>query len=71
MFLFLLKTNKFNLFLFLFINKKKKVDPPFIESLGNYVSEKNMKMPMVKEPEIAFESKKKYSHLINEMNDES
>lgn len=31
---------------------KKIVDPPFIEKIANFISEKNMKMPLFKMPNV-------------------
>ncbi|KRX03464.1 Regulator of chromosome condensation 1/beta-lactamase-inhibitor protein II [Pseudocohnilembus persalinus] len=42
------------------------VDPPFIESCGNYLSEKNMKMPVKSQTNIQFESKQFYNELLKE-----
>ncbi|KAL4471689.1 hypothetical protein ABPG74_008582 [Tetrahymena malaccensis] len=43
------------------------IDPPFIEKIANYISEKNMKMPLFKMPTMQFESKIKYNQLKNEL----
>nr|BAI63634.1 myosin10 [Tetrahymena thermophila] len=43
------------------------IDPPFIEKIANYISEKNMKMPLFKMPTMQFESKIKYNQLKHEL----
>lgn len=37
--------------------------------MAKYVSEKNMKLPLQKSPEITFESKKYYQNLLHEIKD--
>lgn len=43
------------------------VDPPFIEKIANFVSEKNMKMPVGRTPNVQFESKKYYAKLKHDI----
>lgn len=43
------------------------VDPPFNEKIGNYLSERNMKMEIKSLPKVEFESKKYYNNLKKEI----
>ena len=34
------------------------IDPPFVDKIANFISEKNMKMPLSRVPDVQFESRK-------------